>query len=402
MLRTHRIALVPNREQERLLREHVGYARFAWNWGLARFEARDKDAGEWLNGFVLRPEFNQTKGEIAAWGTVLSQNASKNALLDLHKAIELWGSYRKALKAGKKPRFVGHPQFRSKHDVTQSYQADNGPGTVKIEGRRIMLPKVGAIKMREALRFEGSVRKVVVKHDGHRWFACVIVETAAPEPVPPQVDAAGVDVGITHLAVVAYSDNQTEWIENPKHLQHALRELRKTDKAIARSKKVHGKNKSSNRRNRLYEKRRRLHRQIANKRGDHQHKTTTSIAKRAGSVGVETLNVEGMKRNRRLARAISDAGMSGWLTTLEHKAQWHQREFKRADCWLPSSKTCSACGHKKAVLQLSERTYRCHSCGHTIDRDLNAARNLLAEVQPKRGDDISPVRGNGQATVNEA
>ena len=168
MLRTHKIALCPNKSQEQLLRQHVGYARFAYNWALAR-HIEQRQQGVWENGYVLRPAFNAVKPEIAPWSAELSQNAAKNAILDLHKALQRWGSYRRAVKANNKPRRVGHPKFRAKHGRCQSFQADKGPGTVPVDGKLVVLPKIEAVKMREALRFDGVIRKVVVKFDGRRW-----------------------------------------------------------------------------------------------------------------------------------------------------------------------------------------------------------------------------------------
>ena len=119
-----------------------------------------------------------------------------------------------------------------------------------------------------------------------------------------------------------------------------------------------------------------MHFDIANLRADHHHKATAQIAKRGGAVKVETLNVSGMKRNRRLARAIGDAGMSEFVRQLEYKCAWYGTAFEKVDRWYPSSKTCSACGAVKQSLLLSERTYRCNLCGFECARDENAARNL--------------------------
>lgn len=401
MIRTHKIALVPNKAQEALLRQHVGYARYAWNWALnAHLDERKRDGGKWLNGYDLRPMFNAAKGEIAPWSSGLSQNASKNAVLDLHKALNAWGEYRKKVKnlkpGAKRPRRVGHPKFRKKHGRCQSYQADNGPGTVAVAGKRIALPKIGPVSMREELRFDGPIKKVVVCHDAKRWFAAVSVDVEPPAYTEPEADAAGIDVGLDKLAVIVTSDGEIVRIENPRPLNASLAELRNIDKAIARSKRVHGPKQTSNRRNRLYEKRRRLHARIKNQRADYHHKTTTATAKRCGHLSVETLNVSGMMRNRRLARSLSDAAIAGWLAMLEHKAEFHGRGYQQADRWYPSTKTCSRCQHK-ADISLSERVYRCSACGYTDDRDINAANNLLAQVGPIRGGDIRPHRQGGKA-----
>ena len=210
----------------------------------------------------------------------------------------------------------------------------------------------------------------------------------------------GVDVGVGTMA--ACSDGTK--IENPKALASALRRLRRVDKAIARSRKVHGKSSHSNRREQLYARRRRLHARVVNVRSDHHHKATTAIAKSAGRVVVETLNVAGMMMNRRLARAIADAGMSGFLTKLEYKCAWYGAEYVKADRWYASSKLCSHCGWKNDDLALSDREWWCGGCGALNDRDVNAADNLanwpgLSFPVTGRGDRVRPA---APAVVGEA
>ena len=199
----------------------------------------------------------------------------------------------------------------------------------------------------------------------------------------------GVDVG----AMAVCSDGTT--VENPKALATGLKRLRRLDKAIARSRNVHGRSSHSNRRERLYARRRRLHARVVNVRNDNHHKATTAIAKSFGRVVVETVNVSGMMRNRKLARAIADAGMSGFLTKLEYKCVWYGAEFVKADRWFPSSKLCAHCGWKNDDLTLSDREWWCGGCGALNERDYNAAVNLenwpgLSFPVSGRGDRVSP------------
>ena len=201
----------------------------------------------------------------------------------------------------------------------------------------------------------------------------------------------GVDVGVGTMATC--SDGTA--VDNPKALTDALGRLRRLDKAIARSRNVHGKSNHSNRRELLYAKRRRLHARIVNVRDDHHHKATTAIAKSAGRVVVETLNVAGMVKNRRLARAIADAGMSGFLTKLEYKCLWYGAEYVKADRWFASSKRCAHCGWKNDDLTLSDREWWCGGCGVLNDHDFNAAQNLeqwpgLSFPVTGRGDRVRP------------
>ena len=148
------------------------------------------------------------------------------------------------------------------------------------------------------------------------------------------------------------------------------------DKAIARSRNVHGKSSHSKCRERLYSRRRKLHARTANVWNDCHHKATTAIAKSAGRVVVETLNVAGMIRNWRLSRALADAGMSGFLAKPEYKCAWYGPEFLKADRWFPFSKLCAQCSWHNGELSLSDRQWWCGSCGAFNERDGNAAENL--------------------------
>ena len=390
MKRSHRVALKPTAEQEVLFGQHAGYARFTYNWAVGEFKA-GLEVGEWLSERTLRPRWNVLKGMIAPWGIGLSQNAAKYAIIDFGQAAAAWGEYRKRVKKGQRPgRRVGFPRYkRRKHE--QGFRADNGPDTVKVDGKVVILPKIGPVAMVEQLRFAGSIREVTINRTAGTWFACCCIEDGEDPPPVKDGPTVGVDVGVGTMATC--SDGTV--VENPKALSPALKQLRSVDKAIARSRNVHGKSNHSNRRERLYAKRRRLHARAVNVRSDHHHKATTAIAKSAGRVVVETLNVAGMMLNRRLARSIADAGMSGFLTKLEYKCLWYGAEFMKADRWYASSKLCAHCGWKNDDLKLSDREWWCGGCGVLNERDVNAARNLeqwpgLSFPVSGRGDRVSP------------
>ena len=373
--------------------QHAGYARFAYNWALGEFKA-GLDVGEWLTERTLRPRWNKVKGMIAPWSGSLSQNAAKYAIIDFGQAAEGWGEYRKAVKAGQRPgRHVGFPRFkRRKHE--QGFRADNGPDTVRVDGKVVVLPKIGRVEIMEHLRFAGSIREVTVNRTAGTWFACFCVEDGQEPPPVKDGPTVGVDVGVGTMATC--SDGTT--VDNPKALVSELEKLRRVDKAIARSRNVHGKSNHSNRREGLYVKRRRLHARIVNIRDDDHHKATTAIAKSAGRVVVETLNVAGMVKNRRLGRAIADAGMAGFLTKLEYKCGWYGAEYVKADRWFVSSKLCAHCGWKNDDLTLSDREWWCGGCGVLNDRDFNAAQNLeqwpgLSFPVTGRGDRVRSASG---------
>ena len=337
---------------------------------------------------------------IAPWGTELSQNAAKYAIIDFGQAAKGWGQYRRKVKAGRRQgRRVGFPRLkRRKHE--QGFRADNGPGTVKADGRVVILPRIGPVAMVEGLRFAGSIREATINWTAGVWFACICVEDGQKPPPVKEGPTVGVDVRVGIMATC--SDGTT--VDNPKALTGGLKILRRLDKAIARSRNVHGRSNNSNRRERLYARQRRVHAGVVDVRNDNHHRATTAIAKSAGRVVVETLNVAGMIRNWRLARAISDAGMSGFLAKLEYKCLWYGTEYVKVDRWFASSKLCSHCGWKKDDLTLSEREWPYGGCGVLYERDPNSAVNLanwpgLSFPVSGRGDRVSPAE---PAVVGEA
>ena len=186
---------------------------------------------------------------IAPWAAPLSQNAAKYAIIDFGAAAEGWGEYRRRLKSGQRAgRRMGFPKFkRRRHE--QGFRADNGPDTVKADGKVAFLPKIGSVAMVEELRFAGSIREVTVNRTAGTWFACFCVEDGQDLPPVKDGPTVGVDVGVGTMAVC--SDGTK--VENPNALATSLNRLRRMDKTIARSRNVHGRSNHSNRRERGYE-----------------------------------------------------------------------------------------------------------------------------------------------------
>ena len=288
---------------------------------------------------------------IDPWAAALSQNAAKYAVIDFGQAAKAWGAYRKRLKTGVPAgRRMGFPRFkRRKHE--QGFRADNGPDTVRTDGKAVILPKIGRVAMVERLSFSGSIREVTVNRTAGRWFACFSVDTARRSPGQGRRyrgrgcwrwDAGGV----------------LQWREGRESQGAESRTA-----AVAASGQGHcplqecpRQGESQHRRERLYARRRKLHARTVDVRNDCHHKAAAAIAKSAGRVVVETLNVAGMIRNRRLARSITDAGMSGFLAKLEYKCLWFGAEMVKADRFFPSSKLCADCAWKNEDLTLSVRS----------------------------------------------
>ena len=365
MLLAHRIELKPNNAQATFFAKGCGVARFAYNWALERWQQRYKD-GKPVNEALLRKELNAIKREQFPWMMEVPKSAAQQAIKDLGAAFD---HFFRRIKNGEKP---GFPRFK-KRGINDSFRIDNGPAkagddAVKVEGSRIRIPKLGWVRMREPVRFRGQIKQAVVSRAAGRWYVSILVD-APSHPNQPRKNhggAVGMDLGVKALATLSTG----EVVEGPKALDRLLRKLRRLSKSLSRKRKG-----SSNRR-RAQIRLARLHRRIGNVRKDALHKLTTHLALNHDVIVIEDLNVRGMMKNRHLARHIADASFYELRRQLEYKSKLYGCEIVLADRFYPSSKTCSNCGAVTEELKLSERVFRCDSCGFEIDRDMNAAINL--------------------------
>lgn len=377
LYRTHSIALDATPSEEVLFVQNAGAARVAYNWTLADW-AENKSERDWT-AIGLRARFYVHKRELDWFGDMI-QSVADFAIDDLATSIQEWGKHRKALKRGEPHRFVGHPGTRKKKDGL-SFRLDPRnvvfqPSGVDASGKphkaRVRVPKLGWVKMFEDLRFAGKIAVVELNKKADRWFVNATVEMPVPRPTRRR-KVVGVDVGVSDLAIAKALDRR---FENPRPLKAALGELRRIQKAIARSEKVNGKNHAGANLAKLRRQLRQLHVRVARLRNHWHHKVAARIADAAGRVKAETLNVAGMIRNRRLARSLADAGLARFLTTLEWHCAKRGVRFEKIDRWYPSTKKCSGCGNVKASMSMSARTYECFVCGLVMDRDDNASVNI--------------------------
>ena len=374
-LRAHKVRVYPNPKQSNLMSRHCGFRRKAYNWGIAIWELA-KATGEWVNEQKLKKLFNQHKDKEMPWCRQLSQNASKNGLSDAAQAIE---NHRQPRKKGKKK--AGAPKY-AKRSGKERYRADNGEGTVKVKGNKVKLPKIfGWIRMSEELRWDGEVIAAHVSREAGMWFISFTIRTKIKNmPKRNSGPIIGIDMGISVLATIAnlFSTISAE-IPNPRAWYAIEEEIRYLNKKLARSRKQHGKENYSNRRRKTELALQKAHYKARNIRAEIIHQATTAIAQSAGLVCAETLNIEGMKRNRKLAKAVSDASMGEFLRQLEYKCERYGAHFIRIDRWYPSSQICSkGCGNLQKM-SLDARVYRCQRCGYTVDRDVNAAINVAVQ-----------------------
>jgi putative transposase len=404
----YRFALDPSQAQERMLRSHAGAARFAWNWGLAKCAERYEAEGKWYSAIDLHGLWNAAKkaDPALAWWGENSKCAYQEAFRDLDRALRDFVKSKKGLRKGKR---LGFPKVKKRGKCKDSFRF--GAGVMRCSGRTLTLPRLGAIRTHEstrklARRLEiGTARilSVTVSRSAQRWFVSftVEVERATPEHHARPGSAVGVDLGVKALLTGVDDTGKVVSVPGPKPLRTSLRMLRRASRAHAR--KQLG---SANRRKSVA-RLARIHARAASIRADALHKATSALAGRYETIVAEDLNVTGMLANPGLARAVADQGFGTARRMLSYKAAWNGGQLVIADRWYPSSKRCSACGWRKPSLTLAERIFTCQACGLVMDRDVNAARNLLrlaasgAESINACGAQVRPVPDGHRAVKQE-
>jgi len=374
----YRFALDPTETQEQLLRSHAGAARFAWNWGLAKCQERYAAEGRWYSAIGLTELWSAEKRADPAlsWWAENSKCVYEQAFRDLDRALR---EFIKSKKGKRKGRRLGFPRYKKRAKCRDSFRLAGD--RVRCCGKTVTLTRIGTIATHEPTRklarrlANGTARilSATVSRTAQRWFVSFTVEVdrAIPERHDRPGSAIGLDLGVKTLLVGVDDTGNVMTVDGPKALRSSLRKLRHASRIHSRKKLG-----SANRRKsaaRLA----RIHAKVASIRADALHKATSGLAARYETIVTEDLNVAGMVRNRLLARAISDQGFGRIRLMLGYKTIWNGGQLLTAGRFFASSKLCSGCGAVKAKLPLSERTYVCAACGLVLDRDLNAARNLL-------------------------
>ena len=343
--RSHKIELKPNNVQATYFAKCAGTARFAWNWALA-YSISEYQAGRPIGWMDLKKSFNVIKSLRFPWVSEVSKCPAEQAIRNLGTAFKnMWNN-------GK-----GYPNFKKK-GVNDSFYVSNDQ--FKIDGKKVRIPKLGWVNLREELRFKGKILSATVSKKAGKWFISIAVELEVQEPKTNN-SAVGIDLGITTFG--ALSDGS--FIANPKPLKNLLKKLRRLNKELSRRVKG-GKNwlKTKLKLQKLYVK-------IANIRSDFIHKFTSKLAEKYGYIMIEDLNVKGMAKTN-LARSILDQAFGETRRQLEYKVQ----NVIAINRWFPSSKTCSECGTYYKDFGRNEDKMRCCS---GLNRDFNASINILIE-----------------------
>lgn len=362
----HVIALDPTVAQTIAFARAAGVSRFTYNWALGEWGRIYQSGGKPKMNDIKRG-FNAAKREKWPWMMESPRDANSQPFADLMSAFR---AFFDSIAGRRKGPSVGYPTNRKK-GFDDSFYVANDRLHFDQDGKHVVLPVIGRVRVMESLRFYGKILSARVSRTAGKWSLSVAVECEMRVPNVAKRDIIGVDLGIKTAVVTSAGDA----IKAPKPLKQNLKALRLAQREL------HRRTKGGENRNKSRVRVATLYARIANIRNDFLHKVTTRLARENQTVVIEDLNVAGMVKNRRLARAISDVGFGGFRRMLTYKGPKFGCDVIVTDRWFPSSKRCSACGAIKETLALGERVYRCDACGAVKDRDENAALNL--ETYPR-------------------
>lgn len=346
----YRYRIYPTKEQEQQMISAGGSVRFLYN----HFLKINIDQYLQTNKFVW---YNQMAQQLVGlkkdktWLRDTYSQTLQQSIIDLDRALK------NIKKTG-----AGFPKFKSKYTTPVAFRYQQHTGIVD---NKLRLPKIGDIKIR-LHRSLPAYSSVTITQTPRGWYASFVVEIDEHSLLDEVKYPVGVDVNSQYTAL-----STGELIANPRPLKKKFKQIKNLQRKLSRKQKAS--------RNRLKAKQKlaRVHDQVRCQRHNHIHRLSARIAKAHELVSVETLKIEEMRRKSKpAAKAIADAGWGMLFGALAYKCKRNGHHLIQINQWLPSSKTCSACGHKKQSLDLSVREYHCESCGHTQHRDVNAAINI--------------------------
>jgi putative transposase len=360
MLKAYKYRIYPSDEQKAILAKQFGHCRWVYNWGLATKQKAYKESGKSPSKFDLSNLLPDMKKQPETeWLKEAGSQSLQASLEHLDTAFNNFFSKRSDF-----------PKFKSKNNK-QSYTIPSGT-ELDFDHGRLWLPKFKeGIKIKLSRKITGDIRKSTVSRNASgEYHISIIVETGTDIPVKPKLesktDVLGIDVGIKDFCVTS----EGEVVENPKFLRSTH------DRLILLQRKLSHKQKGSKNRKKAQLKVAKLPQTIVNKRTDFLHKLSTRLVRENQAIAREDLNVKGMMKNHKLARAISEVAWTQFDSFTSYKTEWYGKWYLQIGRFEASSKTGNECGHYYGGLTLDQRSWKCPTCGIVYDRDVNAALNI--------------------------
>ena len=368
MQRGFKYRIYPNALQCQQIARTFGCCRFVYNRALDVKKSSYAKTGKTVSWAELCRMLTVWKSDPGtSWLTQADSMALQQSIRDLDRAYK---NFFLRVRKGKKP---GFPKFKSRRHGTQSYRTNRGK---VVDRNHITLPKLGTVRAKISRPLQGRILSVTISLDAAgRYFATFLCTDVPAKKASATDQEVGIDLGVKTL--VTLSDGTK--IGNTHHFKKYERKLAQEQRRLSRRKGARKGEKPSGRYLKQRKKVARIHAKIADARAHTLHKVTTMLADENQVLCMEDLNAKGMMKNHNLAKAVSDASFGEFARLLEYKCAERGRTLVKVGRFYPSSKTCSACGHRLDVLPLSVRSWNCPACGAHHDRDVNAARNILAE-----------------------
>lgn len=360
MLKGFEYCIYPTEYQEELIQKTFGCCRFVYNQALD-FRIKQYELGNKVNYNSTSALLTELKSsEEYKWLNEVDSISLQQSLKDLDRA------YQNFFKV-----HSGFPKFKSKHNNHKSFRSQNVNNNIKIIDNKIKFPKLGLIKIKYSREINGKIKNASIKQTpSGKYFVSIIADVETPN-LQNYGCMVGIDVGLKDF----YTDSNGNKVGNPNYLRKTAKKLARLQRQLSRKQAD-----SANR-----EKARiqvaRYHEKVANQRKDFLHKESTKLVRENQIIAIEDLNVKGMTKNHKLARAINDVSWSTFFSMLEYKAKNYNSKVIKIGRFYASSQTCNCCKSKFSITKdLSVRFWTCFNCGSENDRDLNAAKNILDEA----------------------
>ncbi len=379
--------IYPNGEQEAKLLATLTTCRYTYNNALAERIDKYKNDKTSVSYVDQANHLSKNKNEYQV-------NVHSQVLQDTLKRLDK--SFKRFFDGLKKGVRVGFPRFKAENRFRSFCYPQSGFKIIN-DGTHIRLSKIGDIKLRLSRPIEGKVKTCVVVRDVDQWFVVLTCEQSEKEPIISNKPSIGIDVGIEKLATLSNGSI----IENPRVLVKTQEKLAQQQRWLSRKKK------GSKNRIKQRIKVAKLHRKIRRQRDDFLHKISTHLATNYGTIAFEELNIRGMLKNHCLAKHISDASWNKLIQLTTYKAESAGGQVVKVDAKY-TSQNCSGCGERVSKT-LADRIHRCPRCGLVMDRDENAAVNILNRVGSTRidaqGDSVRPAanpnwKSQGRLSLN--
>lgn len=370
MIKSIKIRLSPTKEQEELMFQSVGIARFAYNWGLSKWEEMYKE-GIKPSKAKIRKEFNNSirKNDDFKWLYNVSGQITAQAFADLEDAYKNFFD-----------GLAQRPKFKNKKKSKKSFYVRYD--AIKFSNNRVNIEKIGKVKYSSNYKIPKLDKYTNPRchFDGKYWYLTLGFEHGESQASLNEDLSIGIDLGISHLAIVNHLDKPIKNINKSKEVRRLKKKLKRLQRQVSRKYEMNKKGSKFVKTNNIIKLERQIklvHRRLNNIRNNHIHQATSKIIKlNPYRVVMEGLNVSGMMKNKHLAEKIAEQKFYEFKRQMKYKCEFNKIEFFEADRWYPSSKACSCCKNIKKDLKLSDRTYICNECGLVIDRDKNASINL--------------------------